>query len=207
MFRHEKQLFRTVGVEKINPHYGDLLTEQLGGANGELKSAMQYISQSFKINDRQIKDMLLDIAAEELGHMEMLAQTVRLLYGYDENKAADSINSRGQALYMLNNGLLNASGRSWTADYLNVTGDVRADILSDIASEQRSKVVYEYLYRLIEDKKVRETIDFLISREEAHSAMFRKALKRTEEIGIKRDIGAITSAKMYFNMSSVGRGI
>ena len=30
----------------------------------------------------------------------------------------------------------------------------------DIASEQRAKVVYEYLYRQIDDKYVRETIDF-----------------------------------------------
>ena len=57
----------------------------------------------------------------------------------------------------LNPGLINASGYSWTADYVTVTGDLCADLLSNIASEQRAKVVYEYLYRQIEDKKVRET--------------------------------------------------
>ena len=80
MFQHEKQLFHPVGVEGPNPQYAALLQEQLGGANGELKAAMQYLSQSFRIKDQKIKDLFLDIAAEELGHMEMVAQTINLLY-------------------------------------------------------------------------------------------------------------------------------
>ena len=42
------------------------MQEQLGGGNGELKAAMQYLSQSFRIKDPEIKDLFLDIAAEEL---------------------------------------------------------------------------------------------------------------------------------------------
>lgn len=44
MFKHEKMLFQPVSVEKPNPQYPALLQEQLGGANGELKAAMQYLS-------------------------------------------------------------------------------------------------------------------------------------------------------------------
>ncbi len=65
MFKHEKQLFHQVEVEGQNPQYAALLQEQLGGANGELKAAMQYMSQSFRIKDPEIKDLFLDIAAEE----------------------------------------------------------------------------------------------------------------------------------------------
>ena len=98
-------------------------------------------------------------------------------------------------------GLINASGYSWTGDYVTVTGDLCADLLSNIASEQRAKVVYEYLYRQIEDKKVRETIDFLLNREEAHNAMFREAFNRVQETGSNRDFGTTKAAKMYFSMS------
>ena len=59
--------------------------------------------------------------------------------------------------------LANASGYLWTAAYVNETGDLAADILSDIASEQRAKVVYQNLYRQIDDNGVRETIDFLLN--------------------------------------------
>ena len=44
---------------------------------------MQYMSQSFRVKDPEIKDLFLYIAAEELGHMEMIAQTINLLNGHD----------------------------------------------------------------------------------------------------------------------------
>ena len=158
MFKHEKLLFHPVEVERPNPQYAALLQEQLGGANGELKAAMQYLSQSFRIKDPEIKDLFLDIAAEELSHMEMVAQTINLLNGHDVDAAkvpAGEIQTH--VLMGLNPGLINASGYSWTGDYVTVTGDLCADLLSNIASEQRAKVVYEYLYRQIDDKKVKQT--------------------------------------------------
>ena len=81
MFEHKKQLLHEVKVERPNPQYAVLMQEQLGGGNGELKAAMQYISQSFRIKDPEIKDLFLDIGAEELSHMEMVAQTINLLNG------------------------------------------------------------------------------------------------------------------------------
>ena len=185
MFKHEKMLFHPVEIEKANPQYAALLQEQLGGGNGELKAAMQYLSQSFRIKDPEIKDLFLDIAAEELGHMEMVAQTINLLNGHDVDASkvpAGEIQTH--VLLGLNPGLVNASGYSWTGDYVTVTGDLCADLLSNIASEQRAKVVYEYLYRQIEDKKVRETIDFLLNREEAHNQMFRDAFNKVAHYAV-----------------------
>ena len=160
------------------------------------------MSQSFRIKDPEIKDLFLDIAAEELGHMEMVAQTINLLNGHDVEAAkvpAGEIESH--VLLGLNPGLINASGYSWTGDYVTVTGDLCADLLSNIASEQRAKVVYEYLYRQIDDKKVKETIDFLLNREEAHNAMFREAFNKVQSSGSNRDFGTTKAARMYFSMS------
>ena len=203
MFRHEKKLFHPVAVERPNAHYAALMQEQLGGGNGELKAAMQYMSQSFRIKDPKIKDLFLDIAAEELSHMEMVAQTINLLNGHDVD-AMEVGTGQIQAHVQigLSPGLLNASGYSWTADYVTVTGDLCADLLSNIASEQRAKVVYEYLYRQIEDKKVRETIDFLLNREEAHNALFREAFNKVQNSGSNRDFGTTKAAQMYFDLSS-----
>ncbi len=205
MFKHEKLLFHPVGIEKPNPQYAVLLQEQLGGGNGELKAAMQYMSQSFRIQDPEIKDLFLDIAAEELGHMEMIAQTIHLLNGHDVDATKVQAGEvQTHVLLGLNPGLINASGYSWTADYVTVTGDLCADILSNIASEQRAKVVYEYLYRQINDKKVKETIDFLLNREEAHNQMFRDAFNKVQNSGSNRDFGTTKAAKMYFSMSDPG---
>ena len=146
LFKHEKLLFHPVGIERPNPQYAALLQEQLGGGNGELKAAMQYMSQSFRIKDPKIKDLFMDIAAEELSHMEMVAQTINLLNGH--NVEADKVQAgeiETHVLLGLNPGLINASGYSWTADYVTVTGDLCADLLSNIASEQRAKVARELL--------------------------------------------------------------
>lgn len=66
----------------------------------------------------------------------MVAQTINLLNGH--NVEADKVWAGGvetHVLLGLNPGLINASGCSWTADYVTVTGDLCADLLSNIASE------------------------------------------------------------------------
>ena len=206
MFKHEKKLLHEVKIEKPNPQYAVLMQEQLGGGNGELKAAMQYISQSFRIKDPAIKDLFLDIGAEELSHMEMVAQTINLLNGHDvDYKRVDVGEIQTHVMFGLTPGLVNSSGAPWTANYVTVTGDLVADLLSNIASEQRAKTVYEYLYRQIYDKHVRETIDFLLNREEAHNALFREALNKVKDTGSNHDFGVTEDSKLYFDLSSPGR--
>ena len=50
MFKHEKQLFHPVAVERPNPQYAALLQEQLGGGNGELKAALQLLFNNLSDN-------------------------------------------------------------------------------------------------------------------------------------------------------------
>lgn len=134
--------------------------------------------------------------------MEMVGQTIHLLngheLGYDQVKVGEI---ETMTMTGLTPGLFNASGYSWTADYVSVTGDLPADLLSNIASEQRAKVMYEYLHRQIEDKKVRETITFLLEREEAHNALFREAFESVREDGSNLDYGTSEAASLYYDLS------
>ena len=153
----------------------------------------------------EYKDLFLDIAAEELSHMEMVAQTINLLNGHDvDNTKVDNGEIQTHVQCGLSPVLINSSGHPWNADYVTVTGDLVADLLSNIASEQRAKVVYEYLYRQIEDKEVRATIDFLLNREEAHNALFREALNKVQNTGSNRDFGVTEDSKLYFDLSTPG---
>lgn len=206
MFKHEKQMLQSVRVQKPNPTYAVLLQDQLGGPHGEMKAAMQYMSQSFRIKDQAIKDLFVDIAAEELSHMEMVAETINLLNGH--NLAAEQVsagNIQAHTQFGLGPGLTSSSGFPWTAAYIETTGDLAADLLSNIAGEQRAKVVYEYLYRQINDPYVRETIDFLLNREEAHNALFREALARVQNTGSNLNYGVTEDSKLYFDLSTPGR--
>ncbi|MTI79286.1 MAG: manganese catalase family protein [Firmicutes bacterium] len=205
MFFHDKNLLEMVRIERPNPNYAAMLSEQLGGPQGELKAAMQYISQSFRIQDKEIKDLFMDIAAEELSHMEMVATCINLLNGHDvQGPTVSSGHIEAQVLTGLSPMLVNASGVPWTAAYVNVTGDLAADLLSNIAAEQRAKVVYEYLHRQINDRHVRQMIDFLLNREEAHNTMFRQALNKIQNTGSNRDWGVDEDARLYFNLSNPG---
>jgi Mn-containing catalase len=206
MFKHDKSLLHEVKVDAPNPNYAAMLQEQLGGGDGELKAAMQYLSQSFRIKDPAIKDLFLDIASEELSHMEMVAATVNLLNGHNLDAQNATIgNIEAHVFTGLSPGLTNASGYPWNATYVNSTGDLAADILSNIAAEQRAKVVYEYLHRQINDKGVRETIDFLLNREEAHNTMFREAFNRIQDTGSLQDWGITKDSKLYFDLSTPGK--
>ncbi len=203
MFRHDKHLLEMVRVERPNPQYAAMLQEQLGGPQGELKAALQYVSQSFRIKDPEIKDLFLDIASEEFSHMEMVATAVNLLNGHDINAQGTQPagNIEANVLTGLAPYLTNGSGVPFTATYVNVTGDLAADILSNIAAEQRAKVVYEYLHRQINDRHVRQTIDFLLNREEAHNTLFRQAFQKIQDSGSNRDWGVDQNARLYFDLS------
>ena len=83
MFKHEKMFLHPVRVDRPNPNYAAMMQEQLGGPQGELKSALQYLSQSMRIKDPEIKDLFLDVAAEELCHLEMVSATVNMLNGHE----------------------------------------------------------------------------------------------------------------------------
>ncbi|MDP2856608.1 MAG: manganese catalase family protein [Bacillota bacterium] len=205
MFKHDKALLEIVKVERPNPAYASMLQEQLGGGNGELKAAMQYISQSFRVKDPAIKDLFLDIGSEELSHLEMVATSINMLNGHDPNAPAATVGQIESHVFTgLVPGLVNASGHPWTADYVNVTGDLAADLLSNIAAEQRAKVTYEYLYRQIKDKHVQQTIDFLLNREEAHNTLFREAFNKIQGTGSTKDWGVDENARLYFDLSRPG---
>ena len=67
-------------------------------------------------------------------------------------------------------------------------------------------MVYEYLCRQIYDKKVRDTIAFLLNREQARNSMSTEAFNRVQDTGSNRNFGTIKAAKMYFSMSSPFHG-
>src|ERR1700709_1790541 len=79
MFTHNKRLQYTVRVAEPNPVLASLLLEQFGGPDGELAAAMRYFTQGVAEIDPGRKDMLMDIATEELSHLEVIGSIVAML--------------------------------------------------------------------------------------------------------------------------------
>lgn len=74
-----------------------------------------------------------------------------------------------------------ASGVPFSASTLQVTGDVFADLHEDLAAEQKARVTYDNILRLVDDPDVRDPIKFLREREIVHYQRFGDAIRLTQE--------------------------
>lgn len=70
-----------VRVDRPDPRFAVLLLEQFGGPHGELKAAMQYFTQAMGCQDPRMRDLFMDICAEEMSHFEMVGTAIKMLGG------------------------------------------------------------------------------------------------------------------------------
>jgi Mn-containing catalase len=196
MFAHNKRLQYTVRVSETNPSLANLMLEQFGGPQGELAAAMRYFTQAVAEDDAGRKDMLYDIATEELSHLEVIGTIVAMLNKGAKGCLAEGVDSEAeiyksitgagndshltQLLYGGGPALTNSAGVPWTAGYIDSIGEPTADLRSNIAAEARAKIIYERLINLTTDAGVKEALGFLMTREIAHQKSFEKALYSIE---------------------------
>jgi Mn-containing catalase len=200
MFVHNKKLQYTVHVDAPNVAFAKMCLEQFGGPNGELGAAMRYFYARLGGSDVACRDMLLDIAKEELSHLEMIGPLIsgflkgakgagalidevegsylgELMEGEHEKYQEMAWNSQTP---VLTGGaglrLTDSMGAPWTAAYIDSIGHPLADLRSEIAAEARAKVVYDRLIKLCPDSGASDALTFLMTREDAHQKMFESAL-------------------------------
>ncbi|WP_313009019.1 manganese catalase family protein [Brevundimonas vesicularis] len=217
MFMHNKRLMYTVRVAEPNPGLATLMLEQFGGPQGELAAAMRYFTQALADEDPGRKDMLLDIATEELSHLEVIGSIVSMLNRGVKGQMAEaameeadlyaSLNSGGEShttsiLYGGAPALINSAGVPWTAAYIDSIGDPACDLRSNIAAESRAKIVYERLINCTDDPGVKDALNFLMTREVAHQKSFEKALYAMEpNFPAGKLVGLPAFADKYYDMS------
>jgi Mn-containing catalase len=190
MFTHNKRLMYTVRVSEPNPMLASLFLEQFGGPQGELAAAMRYFTQAIAETDAGRKDMLLDIATEEMSHLEVIGSIIvmltkgvkgKLAEGKGDGELLAEITSGGEShtlslLYGGGPALTNSAGVPWTAAYVDTIGEPTADLRSNIAAEARAKLIYERLINVTDDPDLKQALGFLMTREIAHQKSFEKAL-------------------------------
>jgi Mn-containing catalase len=218
MFSHNKRLQYTVRVTESNPGLANLMLEQFGGPQGELAAACRYFTQALGEDDPGRKDMLMDIATEELSHLEVIGTIVAMLNKGAKGRLSEGIDTEAelyrsiagagndshvtQVLYGGGPPLVNSAGVPWTAAYIDTIGEPTADLRSNIAAEARAKIVYERLINLTEDPGVKEALGFLMTREVAHQKSFEKALYSiSPNFPPGKTPGDPRFTSVYFNMS------
>lgn len=191
MFYVDKRLQMPVRVEQPNPIFARALQQAIGGVEGELRVALQYMFQAFGARgDAKYRDMLMNTAAEELGHIEMLATAVALnLEGapisLQEEAAADpvggSILNGMDFRQILSTGLAalpsDANGVPFDTSHVYASGNIAADMLANVMAESTGRTLAVRLYNMTDDPGMREMLSFLIARDRMHQNQFMAALE------------------------------
>lgn len=182
MWVYEKKLQYPIKIKNPNAALAKVIVTQLGGPDGELGAANRYLSQRYSMPYREVAGILTDVGTEELAHVEMISTIVHQL---TRNLTMEEIKSSGFDTYFVDHTTgvypIAASGVPFDMKYIGVKGDVFADLNEDLAAEQKARVSYDNLLRLIDDPDVCDPIRFLRERELVHYQRFGDALRVVQD--------------------------
>ncbi len=182
MWEYQKKLQFPINIKNPNPRLATYIISQYGGPDGELGASMRYLSQRFSMKDDMAKGLLTDIGTEELAHLEMVGTLVHQL---SKNLTTTQIENSPMAVYYVDHAKgvypTAAAGNPWKAEYIGVKGDPIADLVEDLAAEQKARVTYDNILKMCDDPDVARVIKFLREREVVHFQRFGECLNRVQE--------------------------
>lgn len=182
MWTYEKKLQYPVKIKNPNPMLANVIISQLGGPDGELAASMRYLHQRYSMPYDEVVGILTDVGSEELAHLEMVAAIIHQL---TRNLKEDDVKNTPFATYFVDHTTgvypIAASGVPFDMKYVGIKGDILADLHEDLAAEQKARVTYDNILRLVDDPDVRDPIKFLREREIVHYQRFCDALRVTQD--------------------------
>jgi Mn-containing catalase len=203
MFRRMNRMQFHARPDRPDPLYAKKLQELIGGQWGEMSVMNQYLFQGWNCRGpAKYRDMLLDIATEEIGHVEMLATMVcRLLEGAtteDQEAAAKSggvvaalmggtgpkdmimaaaMNPQHAIVGGLGAMPADSVGNRWSAHYITSSGNLLADFRLNVTAESQGRLQACRLYEMTTDAGIRELLSFLIARDTMHQNQWLAAIE------------------------------
>lgn len=182
MWIYEKRLQYPVKITQTNAKLAQVIISQFGGPDGELGASMRYMSQRYTMPYKEATGTLTDIATEELAHMEMICAIV---YQLTKDLSMEEIQKSGFDKYYVDHTLglwpQSAASAAWTADYIQSKGDPITDLHEDMAAEQKARITYDNILRLIKEPEVVDPIRFLRAREIVHYQRFGESLRIVQD--------------------------
>ena len=195
MFYTDGKLQYRVRVDKPNPIFARQLQQAIGGVEGEIRVAMQYLFQAWgQRGPKKYRDMILATGTEELAHIEMLATAVALNLEGAPNELKDSITGSDgvvnaivggmNARHYLSAGLAalpeNANGVPFNMSHIYASGNIAADMYANVAAEATGRVLATRLWHMTDDSGMKDMLAFLIARDTMHQQQW---LAVIEELG------------------------
>jgi Mn-containing catalase len=169
--------------------------ELMGGRFGEMSTLMNYTFQSFNFRNRQgarpFYDLIANIAAEEYGHIELVAATINtMLTGaspVDDGRAPDA------ALSGLKDAAINphhflaggqgslpqdSRGNPWTGDYVFSSGDLVEDLTHNFFLETGARNNKLKVYEMVDHPAARALTGYLLVRGGVHQIAYARAVEK-----------------------------
>ena len=200
MFRHETRLQYDARPDRPDATFAKLLQEILAGQASETTAMVQYLYQGCNCRGpAKYRAMLMATAAEETGHVEMVATMIaRLLEKApvtDQEAAAAGDPAVGAVMggmhpqHFITSGLgalpRDSAGNPWNASFVWGTGNLLADFRANVALESTGRLNMCRLIQLTDDRGVRDMLAFLIARDTMHQNQFLAAIAELEESGLE----------------------
>jgi Mn-containing catalase len=193
MFHSIKKLPNKIPpADKPDPKAAQALQEGLGGQFGEMRTMMQYLFQNmnFRGEAKAYQDLLRSIATEEMGHVELVSNTINLLLEgasspppaeFDSqlplSVALESPNIHHFLVAGQSSRPVDAAGNPWSATYVYDSGNLVLNMLYNLMLEATGRLQKCRLYQMSNNKAYRATVSYLIVRDLAHEKVFAKALE------------------------------
>lgn len=180
MFYHEDRLQYEVEVDEPDPEFARLLQQAIGGMEGEMTVALQYLFQAAALPEEhsQYRTALLDTAAEELAHIELLATAVNKNLEDApvtlEEARPDAIGGMAgmQPRHVLSSGLnampVDANGVPFDGSWITASGNLAADMYANVTAESTGRLLAARLYEMTDDPGMKDMLAFLIARDTMH---------------------------------------
>lgn len=182
MWIYEKTLQYPVKIKNPDANAASIIISQLGGPDGELGASMRYLNQRYTAPYAEVKGILTDIGSEELSHLEIVGAIIHQL---TRNLTEDQIKGSPYASYFVDHTAgvypTAASGTPFSTYTVGIKGDIICDLNEDLAAEQKARVTYENILRLVDDPDVIDPIRYLREREIVHYQRFADALRITQD--------------------------
>ncbi len=182
MWIYEKKLEYPVNIKNPNPALAKFIISQVGGPDGELAASQRYLSQRFSMPYNDAIATLTDVGTEELAHLEMVSAIIHQL---TRNMTPEEIKAAGMETYFVDHtaGVYPQAAAGFPFDALSfaVKGDVIADLHEDMAAEQKARVTYDNIIRMVDDPDVLDPIRYLREREVVHFQRFGETLENVKD--------------------------
>jgi manganese catalase len=166
-----------------DPDGAAAVQELMGGRFGEMSTLMNYTFQSFNFRNRQgarpFFDLIANIAAEEYGHIELVAATINtMLTGASVDDAKDNRNTHH--FIAGGKGALPADsmGKAWTGDYVFSSGDLVEDLTHNFFLETGARNNKLKVYEMVEHPAARALTGYLLVRGGVHQVAYARAVEK-----------------------------